>query len=274
MFLLCFVRYRARACGYGGKSRLPFEKLRAKNIGEAKSIFEDFMAIIESGLVPWVWQKKRKDRTTLVLSVMSFLRLLRNEYVFFNPRYLRDAVDVWKTLAKNHPEVEKRIRIYEERLKLKGKIGEIGERMVDLSSSLYLVPVCFSMALEYEAEPDWGSIMVDFRKLLSVLAPVKVGIFHLPAWWKKSQVWLQNEKTGEIKFVDKVLDSDKLEQFVEDVIREIKRNALEHPYSVYLIILVHAQTENKEVNVHGYLFWREATGEVKLEKLQTKKFRS
>lgn len=251
---------------------MSFEKLRAKNIEEAKSIFEEFMAIIESRSVSWVWQKKRQSRTTFVLSVMSFFRLLRNECVFFNPRYLKDAVSVWKTLAENHPEVEKWIRIYEERLKSKERMSEIGERIVDLSSSSYPIPVCFSMALEYEAAPYWGSIMVDFRKLLNVLAPVKVGIFHLPAWWSTRKVWMQDRETGEIKWLDKVLDSSKLDQFVDDIITEIKRNELEHPYTVYLIIFVHAQ--NKEVKIHGYLFWREVTGEVNLQKLPMKAFKS
>jgi len=250
------------------------EELRKQNIDEAKRIFDDFAVIMENIMPMWVWQKKKVERTKFVLSVMSFLRFFRGEYVYFNPKYLKDAMDIWKDLAENHPEVAKWIKIYEERFKLKGKIGEIGERVVDLSSSSYPVPICLSMALEYESAPDWGNIMGDFRKLLSVLANVKVGIFHLPPWWSTSRVWLQNEETGEIKWVDAVLDSDKLDQFVEDIAGEIKRNALEHAHTVYLIMFVRARAEEMEVNLCGYLFWREPSGEVRREMLDTRTSKS
>jgi hypothetical protein len=248
------------------------EEVRKQNVDEAKRIFEDFATIVESGVVPWVWHRKREDRTKFVLSVMSFFRLLRDEYVYFNPKYLKCAVDYWKVFAENY-EVGKWIKIYEKRLELKGKIGEIGERVVDLSSSLYNLPVCLSMALEYEPVPDWGSIMCDFRKLLSVLSPVKVGIFHLPPWPSTSHVWEQDEETGEIRWTEKVLDGDKLDNFIEDIIKEIKFNSLEHPHTVYLIIFVRAPTE-KEVNLYGFLFWREASGQVNRESLEPKTFRS
>jgi len=254
------------------------EELRAENIEEAKDIFEDFNAIIESGLVPWIWQKKRQDRTRLVISVMSFLRLLRNEFVFFNPKYLQVALSYWKDYSKHYPGTDKWIRIYETRLKSQSesrdKMSEIGERFVDLSSSRYPIPKCFSMVLEYEVIPKWGEIIVDFRKLLSVLAPVKVGIFHLPARPTTDKVYTQDEKTGELKWIDEILDSDKPDRFMDDIRAEIEPNVLEHPYTVYLVILVHAQVGGNEVNVHGYLLWRETTGEVKIEKLQSKKYSS
>lgn len=227
---------------------MSFEELKAKNIEEAKSIFE---YITESGFVP-----KKQDET---ISYISFYRLLRGEYVFFRKKYLKGAVGTWRALAKNHPEVEKWIRIYEQRLKSKDDMGEIGERIVDLSSGSYPYPVCLSMALECEAVPKWGSIMLDFRKLLNVLAPVKVGIFHLPARHSTSNVWTQDKETGELEWVDKTLDGNKPEELIEDMIKEVKNNTLEHPYTIYLIILVHA---HKEV-IYGYLFWREITGEVK-----------
>lgn len=249
------------------------KELRKLNVDEAKDLYEGIANIIESEVVPWVWQKRRADRTKLVLSVISFWRLLRGEYVFFNPKYLEDAIDIWKTLAKVHPEVDEWIKIYEERLKMKKKIGEIGERLVDLSSSQYSIPVCLSMAVEYEPVPNWGSIMVDFRKLLNVLARVKVGIFHLPTGWSTSHVWVQDEETGEIKWESKVLDSNKLDQLVEDVKKEIKPNKLEHPHTVYLTTFVRAQAEKKEVNLYGYLFWRESSGEVHSETLEPKTFR-
>jgi len=249
------------------------EDIRKQNVDEAKSIFENFAAIVESGAVPWDWQKKRKDRTNFVLSIMSFFRLLREEYVYFNPKYLQDALDTWKVLAEDYPEVGKWIKIYEDRLRLKGRIGEIGERVVDLSSSLYPVPVSLVTAMEYESVPEWGSIISDFRKLLNVLARVKVGIFHLPPWSWTSRVWEQNEETGEIKWIDKVLDSDKLDQFVDEITREIKYNELEHQDTIYLLILIRVRPERTEVNLYGYLFWREASGEVNRETLEPKTFK-
>jgi len=258
---------------HGGKCLVSVEDMRKQNVDEAKSIFENFVAIVESGAVPWEWQKKRKDRTEFVLSTMSFFRLLREEYVYFNPKYLKNVLDVWKALEEDHPEVGKWIKIYEERLKLKGMSGEIGERVVDLSSSLYPVPVSLITAMEYEAVPEWGSIIGDFRKLLSVLARVKVGIFHLPPWSQTSRVWDQNEETGEIKWVVKVLDSDKLDQFGDEISREIRYNELEHPYTVYLLMLIRVRPERTEVNLYGYLFWRKASGEVNRETLEPKIFK-
>jgi hypothetical protein len=174
------------------------EDMRKQNVEDAKEIFEDFAAVVESRAVPWDWQKKRKDRTEFVLSTMSFFRFLRDEYVYFNPRYLGAALGIWKALAKDHPQIDRWIKIYEERFRSKGTIGEIGERFVDLSSSPYDVPYFLVTAMEYENVPEWGNIMIDFRKLLNVLARVKVGIFNLPPYSWTSRVWVQNEETGEI----------------------------------------------------------------------------
>jgi hypothetical protein len=243
------------------------EKLRKKNIQAAKSVFKDFVAILEGGKRLWVWQKKKRETTLYVLSLMSFLRFFRDEYVFFNKKYLKDALGIWKELAEDYPKVKRWIRIYEERLKMKQELGEIGEHIVDLSSSVYPIPVCFSMAVEYESETRWGSIITDFRKLLNVLAPLKVGIFHLPTFYSTSKVWVQ-EQTGDIKWLNKVLDGSKPEQLINDIKTEIKRNELENPDTVYLVILIRALYD--KINIYGYLLWRETTGEVNFEKLPMK----
>lgn len=251
------------------------EELRKQNVAEAKRIFGEMATIIESGSVPWVWQKKRRDRTKLVIAFMSFFRLLREEHVFFNPVYLKDAVDIWKELAESEPEdlgVSKWIMMYEERLREKENISGIGERVVDLSSSPYSLPFCLSMALEYEPVPDWGEIMRDFRKLLNVLAPVKVGIFHLPTWPSTCRVWIQDRESGNIRWESKVLDGDKLSELIEDIKAEIKLNEIEHPHCIYLTMFVRADDLKKEVNLYGYLFWRESNGEVKSDMLGPRKF--
>jgi len=247
------------------------EELRKQNVDEAKRLYEWIVLIINSGIISWIWKKKRKTRMKIVLSMMSFSRLLKDEYVFFNPKYFQDVINYWKPWVKDYPEVDKWIKIYEERLRSKDEMLEIGERIVDLSSSRYAVPVCLSMALEYETLPYWGAIMVDFRKLLNVLAPVKIGIFHLPAWKSTDRLWYQDEETGEITWESKVLQGDKPDQLVEDIKEDIKDNELEHSYTVYLITFVRAQTE-KEVNLWGYLLWRESSGDVCFETLEPKTF--
>lgn len=158
--------------------------------------------------------------------------------------------------------------IYKKRLESKKEIGEIGERFVDLSSSYHKVPINFSFILEYETLPYWSAIIYDFRKLLSVLAPVKVGVFHLPKWFSTSKLWIQDEKTGRIEREgeSKVLDSSKPDELIEEMKNELRSNELEHLNTVYLIILIHSPTE-KDVNIHGYLLWRETTGEVHSENI-------
>jgi hypothetical protein len=146
-------------------------------------------------------------------------------------------------------------------------MGEIGERFVDLSSSRYPTPEYFSMVLEYEAIPKWGEIIGDFRKLLSVLAPVKVGIFHLPALRSMDRSWFQDEESGKPEWVDKVLNGDKPDEVVTDIKAEIELNALEHPYPVYLLVLIHTPMGANELPLNGYLLWRETTGKVAVEKL-------
>jgi len=132
------------------------------------------------------------------------------------------------------------------------------------------VPINFSFILEYEASPYLNEIIYDFRKLLSILAPVKVGVFHLPKLFSTSKPWIQNEETGEIKWEDRVLDSDKPDELIEDMKNQLKLNELEHSNTIYLIILIHSSTE-EGVNLHGYLLWRETTSEVHSEKLSAPK---
>ena len=254
------------------------EDLRRKNISEAKDTFEFFAEIMDSELansVSWDPQKNREERTKLVLAVMSYWRLAKGEYVFLDKRHLESVVNFWKEWKnfaeeKYIEEISTWIRTYVERLKHKKELGEIGERFVDLSSSFFTVPINFSFILEYEASPYWSAIIYDFRKLLNVLAPVKAGIFHLPKLFSTSKVWVPDEETGEIKWEDKFLDSSKPDELIEDMKNELKLNEVEHPNTVYLIILIHLQTE-KRVNLHGYLLWRETTSEVKSEKLNARK---
>ena len=119
--------------------------------------------------------------------------------------------------------------------------------------------------MEYEAEPTFDSIIVDFRKLLAILAPVKVGIFHLPKRSKSSKMWSTNLQTGNIEFENIILDGDKPEELIEHMKVLIKGNEMEHPSSVYLIMLIHQKSS--ETEVQGYLMFREASGEVQYEKL-------
>jgi hypothetical protein len=247
---------------------------RTENAMEAKNTFEFFAEIMESELVTsvsWDPQKSREERTRLVLAVMSYWRLMNDEYIFLNTRHFESVVDFWKKWMnsaeeKYREEISQWIRTYEERLKHKKEIGEIGERFVDLSSSYHKVPINFSFILEYEASPYWSAIIYNFRKLLSVLAPVKVGIFHLPKLFSTSKPWVQDEETTKIKWEDKVLDSDKPDELIDDMKNELKLNALEHPNTVYLIILIHSPTEER-VDLYGYLLWKETTGEVHSETL-------
>jgi len=257
------------------------EELRRNNIGEAKDIFEYFAESVKAShsekLVSWEPQKDREKRTRFVLATMAFWRLSRGEYVFLDKRHLESVVDLWKgwknfTEKKYHEEISKWIRIYEERLKHKKELGEVGERFVDLASSYHEVPICFTFILEYEASPYWGAIIKDFRKLLGVLAPVKVGIFHLPKLFRTSKLWVQDVGAGKIKWEDKALDSNKPDQLVEDMKKELKINELEHLYTVYLIILIQSQTV-KDVNLHGYLLWRAPIGEVSSEKLEPRSWK-
>ena len=246
---------------------------RNKNVADAKNMFEYFAQCVEEFVeaVSWDPQKGREERTRFVLASMSYWRLFDEEYVFFNPRHLESVVNHWKhwknmLKEKNREElVSKKIREYEERLKHKKKLGEIGERFVDLSSSHLELPIRLSFVLEYEASPKWGKIIYDFRKLLSVLAPVKVGVFHLPKFYSTDSMWV-SDKEGKITWVDKVLDSSKPDKLIEEMKFELVLNECENPNTVYLIILIHSQTE-KNVNVYGYLLWREITGKVHSEKL-------
>jgi hypothetical protein len=251
------------------------EDLRKQNVEEAKQIFEEMAAIIQSAPVSWVWQKGRKERTKFVIALMSFLRLARGEYVFFNPMYLSDAIEIWKDLAETDPrdlEIRKWIQIYQERLKEKKDISGIGERVVDLSSSPYGLPFCMSVAMEYEPMPDWAEIMRDFRKLLNVLAPVKVGIFHLPSSPSTRRIWIQDDGSGRIEWDTKVLDPDKPGSLIEDMRGELQLNELEHPHTVYLTILVRVNDLSNDVILRGYLFWRETNGEVHSEMLEPRTF--
>jgi len=247
------------------------EDLRKQNMDEAKELYKYIAEIIESGVMPWDWRKKRKERTELVLSMMSLLRLLRGENVFFDPRHFEGVIKWWKIFVEKYPEMDKWIKIYEERSREKSKIAEIGERLVDLSSSPFSPPVYLSMAFEYEPLPRWGQITQEFHKLLNVLAHVKVGMFHLPAWQSTDELWYHDEKTGKLKWESKVLHGDKPEELIESMKEELGNNELEHPYTVYLITFLRALTE-KEVNLRGYLLWKEPAGEVFSETLETKTF--
>lgn len=245
---------------------------RSKNIEQAKHTFEFFVFAPTPNEITWDPEKDRANRTKYVLALMSYWRLLNSEYVFLNTEHLEDVINSWKkwkTLAeeKEYQErVGEWIQEYEERLKSKEKIGEIGERFVDLSSSRIGLPIYFSFILEYEAEPNWGAIIYDFRKLLSVLAPVKVGIFHLPKWFRTSKLYdPESVKTGKIGWEDKILDSSKPDELIDDMKNELRGNVLEHPSTVYLIMLIHSLNEKR--SVYGYLLWRETTGKAHSEKL-------
>lgn len=209
----------------------------------------------------------------MVISFVSFLRLLENEYVFFNPKHLKDAVADWKTLDK-HNELTEWIKKYEGQLRMKGEISEIGERFVDLSSSPFHPPCYLSIALEYECEPDYGEIVLDLRKSLNVLARVKVGIFHSPTVQSISRPWAQKAETGEIKMERRVLGWEELrDRLLKEMQEEIKLNELEHPYTIHLIIFIHAQAKQDKVNLYGYLFWRDTSGKVSSEVLEPKSVR-
>jgi len=67
-------------------------------------------------------------------------------------------------------------------------------------------------------------------------------------------------------FGKKILFSGKPDELIEDMRREIRLNTHEHPYTIYLIILIHSQNA-KPLNLHGYLLWKETTDEVHSEKL-------
>lgn len=56
--------------------------------------------------------------------------------------------------------------------------------------------------------------MYDFCKLLNVLAPIKVGIFHLPSYPTTSRVWVQDENTGNLEWESKVIDATKLDEYI------------------------------------------------------------
>jgi tetratricopeptide (TPR) repeat protein len=250
------------------------EELREENVEEAKQIFDDMAAIVPNVSVSWVWKKERSDRTICVIALLSFLRLARSEYVFFNPKYLEEAINIWKKLAETDPSdqiIRKAIAKYEERLKQKKNIGGIGEHIVDLSSSYCALPISLTMALEYEPSPDWGEIMYDFRKLLIVLAPLKVGIFHLPSYPTTSRVWVQDENTGNLEWESKVVDATKLDELIEGMKSNVRLNEMEHSYSIYLMIFIQADEASKTVTLKGYLLWREVGGEVHLEMLETRK---
>lgn len=71
---------------------------RKKNVSEARDTFEFFAASVKSFAesVSWAPQKNREERTKLVLALMSYWRLLREEYVFLNTKHLKGVLDSWK----------------------------------------------------------------------------------------------------------------------------------------------------------------------------------
>lgn len=247
---------------------------RSTNISEATNTFGFLSECVKStfaDVVSWNPHKSGRERTGLILALMSYWRIQRGEHVFLNPRHLKSVMNYWRKWRDSAEEESYRktatfwIRLYEQRLKFEKRISELGERFVDLSSSVSQAPICFSFILEYEASPYWSEIIYDFRKLLSVLAPLKVGIFHLPKYFSTSNIW-EYGKNWEIEWKDKVLDSDKPDELIGDMENELKLNTLEHPDTVYLIILIHSRDE-KSVDLHGHLLWKETTGEIHSEKL-------
>lgn len=162
---------------------------RKNNLEEARNTFDFFTGFMTSDFsktISWNPIKNRSKRTQMVLAIMAFWRIaVGEEYVFFDKRYLASIIDIWKLFQPSlDEEIQAKfdiwIKIYEERLKHKDKIAEIGERFVDLSSSYSKLPLYFNFILEYESSPVYGDIIKDFRKLLTILAPLKVGVFHLP----------------------------------------------------------------------------------------------
>lgn len=238
---------------------------------EARGIFNYFAEIMqystERGLVSWDPDRDRDKRTEYVLAAISLWSFGNGQYVFFDKKHLDGVVQLWRTVKElDEDQIGEWIRLYEERAKQKGKLAEIGERFVDFSSSYYSLPFCFSVILEYEASPYWGAIIHDFRKLLTVMAPLKIGIFHLPKLFRTSEVYVQDLKTGKISWEKKVLDGEKPDELIEDMKIDLAKNQFENPHTVYLIVLIHLLAGN--LKMYGYLLWREADTKVRSEKLE------
>jgi len=249
------------------------DEFKSKNIEEVKDFFYWFKEFVEKyeseNIISWDPNKNRTKRTELVLSIMSLYNFDKGRYVFFNKRYLSNVIDLWKNLLQ-YPEIKDKvmewINIYEKRLQIKGNLSEIGERFFDFSSSVRSLPFPFSQVLEYEASPYWGAIMKDYRKLLGALAPIKIGIFHLPKTSTTDKAWSQNEETGEFTWNKVILDSNEPELLIVDMENDLMTNYYENPASVYLIMLIHS-TYSKPVNVLGYMLMREFDGKVSMTKL-------
>lgn len=257
-------------------------KRRASEIYEGLEIF--FKKMIDSNPRILNWSEYRKYRKIALLSFVSLDCLMKDNYVFFNPSYRKEIIANWKDFLKDLTPIwkkEKRenllrsldgkIRIYEGQLKSSFPIGGVGERFVDLSSSVDNIPCYLSVVFEYEPLPDWGEILLDFRKLLIVQALTKVGVFHLPHYQGTSRPWTQDEKTGETKQENWPLNSIQLmNKCLEEMKDNIQHNELEHSYSIYLVAFIHNRFQEGKASLYGYLIWKRASNAVKMVPLEQK----
>lgn len=78
--------------------------------------------------------------------------------------------------------------------------------------------------------------------------------------------------SSEIKMERWILSWEGLrDRLLKEMQEEIKHNELEHPFVIYMILFIHAyQVEKRKVDMYGYLFWREHSGEIGSEILEQK----
>lgn len=202
--------------------------------------FENLVWIVKNtNYVSWTRNKDRRARTSFLISFVSWLRLVEEENVWFDISHLETAISLWKRFWEladvKDKEFANILSKYEELLKRRKELGEVGEFLVDLVSSKLQSPCCLTLAMEHENVPEWGAIIQDFRKLLNVSAYIKTGIFYLPPYGSLKKEWSQKEN-GEVFRKERYLKWNELkDELIQDMRSEIELNELEHslPYNFY-----------------------------------------
>lgn len=239
------------------------------NEQKAKEIFNfilDFPKYYLEGM-DWDWRKKRTLRTKYVFSLLSFaINAYYNEYTYLNPQYLVDILQnwqIWLDTLDNKEGMLKKINFYQKMID-EGLTHELGEILVDLSSSPTYPPSYLTFAIEYENVPEWQRIIYDFRKLLHISARIKIGLFHLPAHGKTQKAFSFDDE-GNMKNVNKFLKwRELLEILITDIKNEINYNIFESKSTIYLIIFIRNVHEKNEPDIYGYLINREKLDSVSL----------
>lgn len=135
------------------------EGQRKHNIDDAVNIFENFVAIVNhKNFSDFIWGKSKTERTQIVISFISWLRLIEGERVWFDLKYLDSALAYWKNFFKLAEAKEREYAIilkrYEILLKHRDELGEIGEFLADVVSSKLGFRCCLDFAMEHENAPS------------------------------------------------------------------------------------------------------------------------